>query len=213
MSEETKPSRLDKLLDYCPAVAGYSELLVLLEEARQAYLRGDVADAGAMSVRFPKLPQDVCKKLLTVYGWKQQRIERLEELQVSSAVRYAELITDKRAEAAKKIIDSYSPVMESIATAIGDALNDGDNRFRMTDVRRLAESASQLGGLVLQAAAADGKVPELPESLRDAVDKSKGKQPWITVNATGPVTLAAGDKKKDLPGHDASAEQETGEEQ
>ena len=205
-----KEDRFDKLLAFCPEVADRAELLELVSAAHGAYVSGAVAGPAELATKFPKLPVEVLRRMVDTMGWRKQRIERLEDLQVSSAVRYAELIAEKRSAAAQGIIDGYSPVMKSIAGAIEDALRDEDNKFRMTDVRRLAESAAQLGGLVLQAAAADGKTPELPESLRETLDKSKGKRPWITVNASGPVTLEAGEK--DLPGHDAPAEQGTGEE-
>jgi hypothetical protein len=201
-------SKMDKLRALCPDVRDVPELLEILEAAREAYVTGKAAGPRDLAVQFPKLPREVCRRLVEGFGWRKQRVERLEDLQVSAAVEYADYIRAERSKVAKSIVDKLSPVLGSMAEEVDKVLADKDSKYRTIDARRLAEALAQISGVLLQAVAADGKVPELPESMQEQAGNKGGRQPWLNIHAAGPVTIKGGN---DLPPHGAGDEQATGE--
>ena len=109
-------------------------------------------------------------------------------LQVAGLARFAEKSNRLRRDIVAKGAD------QTLHEAFFDALGYRANRLPF---RRLAEAVAQIADKLMKAAGIDGTVPALPESaLPDG--KSRGKQPWMTINAAGPVTIAQGDDKKDL---------------
>lgn len=202
-----KESRITKLLDYCPAVADHNEMLALIAEARDAYVGGEAAGPKELAQRFPKLPREACQKMVDLFGWRAQRAQRLEDLQLSAAVEHAGYLRTARTTVAKALVEQLGPAVKKLTEEIESSLGDADSKYRTMDARRLAEAVAQLADKLMRAAAVDGTMPTMPESAMPE-GKAKGKQPWVTVNASGPVTLAGGN---DLPGRGASAEQETQE--
>lgn len=199
----TREYRINRLMDMCPAVADSNELLSLIAAARDAYVGGGAAGPKELAKQFPKLPREVCQKMVDLFGWRKQRAERLEDLQVAAAVEYADYLRSARTTVAKNLVDQLGPAVKMLTDEIGTSLGDADSKYRTMDARRLAEAVAQLADKLMKAAAVDGTMPELPESaLPDG--KAKGKQPWMTINAAGPVTIG----KTDVPGRDVPAEQE-----
>ena len=217
MSDMTpaKLSKMEDVLALCPDIEDVPELLETLTKAREAYLTGAAAGPRDLAAKFPKLPVEVCRRMVESFGWRKQRVERLEDIQVSAAVEYADYVRQQRAKVAKSIVDKLDPVLERMAKEVSEVLDADpeDSKYRTIDARRLAEALAQISGVLLQAVAADGKIPEVPESMRDeARDKKGGKQPWLSINASGPVTMVAGGDKKS-GSHEGSPKQETGEDE
>ena len=199
MSENApvRKSRIDDLMSMCPDVKDVNELMDIMVAAKEAYVNGKAAGPKELSTLFPKLPYEVCQKMVSVYGWRSTRIERLEDLRVAAAVDFADYVRDARRKVAKDLVDQLSPVVKLLSDEIGNSLGDADSKYRTMDARRLAEAVAQIADKLMKAAGIDGTAPALPESaLPDG--KSRGKQPWMTINAAGPVTIAQGDDKKDL---------------
>jgi hypothetical protein len=195
--------RTNDLLAYCPMIRDELELLEILGAARDDYVHGELAGPKALSTKYPMLPYEVCQKLVTAYGWREMRAKHLEDLQISSAVDYAQFVRDQRTVVAKGIVDQISPVLKRMSEEIGVAL-DGTGQYRTIDARRLAECLAQMSDTLMKAVAIDGTVPELPDTA--AVDgKDKGKRPWVSVTASGPVSISSGDGQK--PGRGAPEEE------
>ena len=95
-----------------------------------------------------------------------------------------------------------------------DGTSDDDGKYKTSNVRRLSEALAQITDKLMQAAGVDGKMPELPESMQGDGGPKDGKRPWVTVNASGPVTLETGaaPEKKTLEERDVFPETQTGEE-
>ena len=205
----TRLSRVDRLLDLCPAVADVNELLTLLSAAREAYVNGTLAGPKELSECFPKLPREVCQKMVEMYGWRKQRAERLEDLQVASAIKQAHFIGDVRTSVAKGLVDQLGPAVKLLTDEIGISLGDADSKYRTMDARRLAEAVAQLADKLMKAASVDGTVPELPKAAQ-AETKDSGKRPWLNITAAGPVTVTGGNNSSTGRGG-PSEQQKTGE--
>ena len=215
----TKPpgdDKIDRLLDLCPLVDGRKALIDVMVAARDDYMSGKLASARDISKKYPVLPLEACRRLVDAFGWRTERAARLEDVQVAAAVEYAELVRLKRAETVGGVLESIGPTVKKLSAEIESILGDGagrDDKYRTIDARRLSEALAQLSGVLLQAVAADGKMPELPESTQSKAADSK--RPWLNVTAHGPVTISQGETKSDPHGaeaHGAEPMRETGEE-
>lgn len=203
--------KLDRLLDLCPTVRDRGDLIEIMVAAREDYLSGKLASARDLAGKYPMLPLAACHRLIDSFGWKNERAARLEDVQVAAAMEYAEMVRQRRAATVGAVLDSIGPTVQKLSGEIDAILGpaaDKDSKYRTIDARRLAEALAQLSGVLLQAVAADGKMPELPESAQ--AKAGDGKRPWVNVTASGPVTIAQGETKSAPQG--AEPKQETGEE-
>ena len=203
MEESKMVPRTNDLLAYCPAIKDELELLEILGAARDDYVYGKLAGPKNLATKYPMLPYEVCQKLVTAYGWREMRAKHLEDLQISSAVDYAQFVRDQRTAVARNIVDQISPVLKRMSEEIGVSL-DGDGQYRTIDARRLAECLAQMSNTLMTAVAIDGTVPELPDTAAGD-GKDKGKRPWVNITASGPVAISSGDGQK--PGHGAPEEE------
>ena len=203
MDESKMVPRTNDLLAFCPTIKDELELLEILGAARDDYVYGKLAGPKNLATKYPMLPYEVCQKLVTAYGWREMRAKHLEDLQISSAVDYAQFVRDQRTTVAKGIVDQISPVLKRMSEEIRVSL-DGDGQYRTIDARRLAECLAQMSDTLMKAVAIDGTVPELPDTA-SGDGKDKGKRPWVNITASGPVAISAGDGQK--PEHGAPEEE------
>ena len=196
--------RTNDLLAYCPKIRDELELLEILGAARDDYVYGKLAGPKDLSAKYPMLPYEVCRKLVTAYGWREMRAKHLEDLQIAAAVDMARFIVETRMRVAKDMVDQLGPAVKSLTEEIAASLGDKDSRYRTMDARRLAEAVAQLADKLMKAAGIDGTVPELPETAAGD-GGGKGKRPWVSVTASGPVSISSGDGQD--PEHGAPEEE------
>lgn len=199
VSEEKKTDlvlssgRYAALMKKCPQVETVMEMIQLVAQAQEEYIRGKAVTSTDVAAKYPKLPAEVCEGLVRTMGWKRQREEYLREIQAAAAVDFAEFLYGNRRAVAKNVIDNLGPALHKLAAELQrvmDSPDGGDSRFKTSDARRLTEAISHLAGPLMQAAAIDGKVPELPKP-GEAEGDAKGKRPWLQFNSQGPVTVVA----------------------
>ena len=143
-------------------------------------MSGKAVGPRELSAKYPMLPLEACRRLVNAFGWRAERASRLEDVQVAAAMEYAELVREKRASTVVGVLDSLGPTVTKLSKEIDEILapkKDGEpvDKYRTIDARRLAEALAQISGVILQAVAADGKMPELPESM--AQKAGDGKRP------------------------------------
>lgn len=189
---EVRKSVVEHYMEQCPAIKSPVEMMQTVARAHEAYVKASVTGADGLAQMFPSVPEDVFAKMIRALGWKEQRDEHLADLRTAAAVGYVDFVNRVRATEAKRIVDAVGPVVEKLAQEINSALS-GDGQYRTIDARRLSEALAQLSGTLMQAAAVDGKMPEPEEGAGDGDDKKGKKKPWVTVNASGPVTMVSGD--------------------
>ncbi len=183
-------NNLLRLTDRCPDVSSVEEMMDVLSRAHDLYISGEASSAVHLSRLVPELPVEVSRHLVNAMGWRDKREKHLEELRTAADIGYADMIRERRVTVAGTMIDTFLPALEKLGAEIKTALDAGDS----STVRRLAESLTHIANPVMTSAAVDGKVPEL--SRKDVTEGVKsGKQPWINVTTTGPVTMQAGEEK------------------
>jgi len=186
-----KPTSLERYMVQCPSVKSREEMMELVAKAQNIFVTGKTPTPEAVAEQVPGLTVDVCRKMITTLGWRDQRRDYLEDTKTSADIEHAEFIRNVRTATAKNILDSLSPALKSLGTEIQSALDSGDSGT----VRRLAESLTHVANPILQAAAVEGKMPEITKK-EVSEEAARGKVPWLNINASGPVTLAGGEQEK-----------------
>ena len=209
---ESRDDRFDRLSEMCPLASGRDELLREIAAARAAYMSGEAPSPGALAVRFPKLPLEACKRLVDDFGWRKDRMEELADARVAADLSYLNLIRCRRDSEVKKVLDGVGPAVEWLSNEIKSLLGpaaDKDSKYRTIDARRLAEALAQLSGVLLQAVAADGRMPAAPEAAQGGGGPQR--QPWLNITAQGPVSVSRGGTMSASHGAEPKQAEATGE--
>ena len=185
-----KQTALERYMAQCPSVKSQEHMMELVAKAQNIFVTGKTPTPEAVAEQVPGLTVDVCRKMITTLGWRDQRRDYLEDTKTSADIEHAEFIRSVRTATAKNILDSLSPALKSLGTEIQSALDSGDSGT----VRRLAESLTHVANPILQAAAVEGKMPEITKK-EVSEEAARGKVPWLNINASGPVTLSGGEQK------------------
>lgn len=185
-----------KLMELCPGITEPMKMLQLVAEAHSAYVYGECTSARDLARKFENIPLEAFQYLVKSLDWPRQRAAYLDEVRTASEVKYAEFLEKTRAAVASEMAEQLRPTIKAMNEKLSAALLS-DDKYSTTDSRRLAEALSMLMDKLLQVVGVDGAPPKPADAAKVLQPDKPVKQPFVTVNATGPVSVSAGEKEPD----------------
>jgi hypothetical protein len=204
IADPDRVGKLQKVLRHFPQDMAAERRHEILREAFEAYVLGAEGPVQ-LAAKFPDMEKNSLFRIVRIMGWDRQREEHLLQMQTAVALRYTQVVEKLRggivdAVAGEKVGTLLSSLVEQMSDAASGSEDEKGTRYVGATLRRLAEAYKQVADVALSAVAAGEKAMQMPEAahlLREKGDGKAGKQPWLAVNASGPVTLVSGDGARD----------------
>lgn len=189
---DRNPGDLRKWLDKCPEVSSIAEMVDLLSEAHELYVSKGYS-TKQLHQHFPQVQRRVFTAAARVYGWDKAREDHVRQIAYANEEAMQEVVLKHRSDVVEEISTKLTPLIDKFAYAMDEALDSQNSAA----VRRLSESFKHVSDVLHKTLAIDGTLVKPSLAKEEAQEeKSTGKQPWISVVSTGPISVAT---PKELP--------------